>query len=235
MASITDLRCSRPVNDAGLARMAETSQTFVNISNGTTRGRDARSWILVPFDLAYRRNSPAGRRIATFARKPGPHRRHRGKIGWPAKKLALMEYPRAEKRKCSAISYVSTWHKICSLSERRDLDPRQSIRRRLVASVLTMMTAPLFAAQAHEACTAMHHNCEKIDALGPCCCGARSDSTPPRGSSDPSGAGAASTHSVAVVGATFSLPPAVVMVVHEGPPPLAHPLDLPILFSDLRI
>lgn len=105
----------------------------------------------------------------------------------------------------------------------------------LVTSVLTMMTAPLFAMPEHEVCAAMHHNCARVDALGPCCCGSRSDSTPPRAPSAPGAAGADSTHNVAVVGVTFVLPPTWALLVPEGPPPLAQPLDLPILFSDLRI
>jgi hypothetical protein len=105
----------------------------------------------------------------------------------------------------------------------------------VVASVLAMMTGPLFAGPSHEVCNAMHHKCAKIDALAACCCGDRSDLTPSRVASDRTIAGADTTQRVAIVPRTFSLAAVVAVFVHEGRPPLARPHDLPVLFSDLRL
>jgi hypothetical protein len=103
----------------------------------------------------------------------------------------------------------------------------------LILSILTMMTAPLFAAAAHDVCDAMDHGCAKIDALA-CCCSDRSDSKPSQIPSDRTAA-TDSMHSVAVVGSAFHVPAVPVSLAHEGRPPLARPPDFRILFSDLRI
>ena len=105
----------------------------------------------------------------------------------------------------------------------------------LVTSFLVMTTAPLFAAPSHEVCDAMAHGCAKIEAVTSCCCGEPSDVNPSRVPSDRTAAGTDSMHSVAVLSRTLNPPAVVAVFVHEGPPPLAGPLDLRILFSDLRI
>jgi len=103
----------------------------------------------------------------------------------------------------------------------------------LIASLVTMMGGPLLAASPHEVCDAMRHRCEKIDALASCCCGDRSDNDRSR---VPSGRAELTDPSHAVVDSVPVAEPAVtVLFVREGPPPLARPPDLRILFSDLRI
>ena len=103
----------------------------------------------------------------------------------------------------------------------------------LVTSVLMMTTVSLFAAPSHEVCDAMGHACAKVEAS--CCCGDSSDSNPSRVPSERTSAGTDSTHSIAVASVAFNVPAVIAMFVHDGPPPLAGPLDLRILFSDLRI
>ena len=102
----------------------------------------------------------------------------------------------------------------------------------LVASILTMATAPLFAAP-HDVCNAMRHGCGKSGVLT-CCCGDRSDSKPSQVPSDRTAA-TDSIHSVAVLGVVFHTPAILVSFVHEGRPHLARTPDFRILFSDLRI
>jgi hypothetical protein len=99
--------------------------------------------------------------------------------------------------------------------------------------MVTMMGGPLVAAAPHEVCGAMHHACDKIDALAACCCGDRSDTNPlrvPAGRAEITG----SPH-VAITVAPFVPPAVTVLFVREGLPALARPPDLRILFSDLRL
>jgi hypothetical protein len=103
----------------------------------------------------------------------------------------------------------------------------------LIAAIVTMMGGPLVAAAPHEMCDAMYHACDKIDALASCCCGDRSDNNPLR---VPSGrAEVTGSHHAVVAVMPVVLPAIMVMFVREGPPALARPPDLPILFSDLRL
>jgi hypothetical protein len=103
----------------------------------------------------------------------------------------------------------------------------------LAASILAVTTAPLFAAQSHEVCDAMRHGCASIDALASCCCNG-SDTNPsrvPPGRADVT----ISPQAMPALAVAFAMPAMVVAFVREGPPELARPLDLRILFSDLRI
>ena len=105
----------------------------------------------------------------------------------------------------------------------------------LVASVLSMTTGPLFATPPHEFCDARQHGCSNIDAVASCCCGEQSESNPSRTPADRNAAGAALTPGLTAASFTLDAPAVLMLVVHEGRPPLDRPLDLRILFSDLRI
>jgi hypothetical protein len=103
----------------------------------------------------------------------------------------------------------------------------------LIASILAMTAGPLLAAQSHDVCDAERHGCASIDALASCCCNG-SDANPsrvPAGRTDV----AISPQAMPVLAVAFAMPAMAVAFVREGPPDLARPPDLSVLFSDLRI
>jgi len=112
---------------------------------------------------------------------------------------------------------------------------RKALSAVLVASILSLTSAPLLAAPSHEICDAMHHGCAKVDAVVSCCCGDRSEATPPRVPSLRADAADDSIHSVAAAAVTFDIPLFTVTFSREGPSTVVRPPDLSILFGDLRL
>jgi hypothetical protein len=103
----------------------------------------------------------------------------------------------------------------------------------LAASILAMTAGPLLAAQSHDVCDAAHHGCASIGALASCCCNG-SDTNPSRVPAGRTNV-TASPQAMPVLAVAFAMPAMVAVVVREGPPDLARPPDLRILFNDLRI
>ena len=111
----------------------------------------------------------------------------------------------------------------------------------LVVSLLSMSAGSAFAGPVrHVACAAREHDCAKVPVLTNRCCGDHGDvSNPPATTTerdDAMGAGPAGIGQVASVhpSITFASDRLNVSPV-DASPPLNHPLDLPVLFSDLRL
>jgi hypothetical protein len=103
----------------------------------------------------------------------------------------------------------------------------------LAASILAMTAGPLLAAQSHDVCDVAHHGCTSISALTSCCCNG-ADTNPsrvPAGRTDT----AMSPQAMPAIAVVFVMPAMTIALVRQGPPNLARPPDLRILFSDLRI
>jgi hypothetical protein len=103
----------------------------------------------------------------------------------------------------------------------------------LIASILAMATAPLFAAQSHDVCDAMRHGCASINALASCCCNG-ADGYPSKAPSTRADV-ASPPHAAPAAAVAFAMPAVTVALVREGPPDLVRPPDFRILFSDLRL
>jgi hypothetical protein len=109
----------------------------------------------------------------------------------------------------------------------------RSFSAMLIASILAMATAPLFAAQSHDVCDAMRHGCASINALASCCCNG-ADGYPSKAPSARADV-ASPPHAVSAAVVAFDMPAIVVVFVREGPPALVRPQDFRILFRDLRL
>ena len=133
----------------------------------------------------------------------------------------------------SRFSRPTSWHGLCSYLG-IVTTTRKNTPVLLIVSFLAMMGGPLFAASPHELCDAMHHACEKLEAVTSCCCGDRSEINPsqvPLGRVDVPDC----AHALTVAAVTFQLPVVTSMFIPVGAPLLERPPDLRILFSDLRI
>jgi len=103
----------------------------------------------------------------------------------------------------------------------------------LIASLMALMGGPLAAASPHEVCDAMHHACDKVEALASCCCGDRSDANPSR---VPTGRIELTNILDAVIAPIPAfIPTMTALVLHDRLPSIGRPPNLPILFSDLRL
>ena len=108
----------------------------------------------------------------------------------------------------------------------------------VLVSLLTVSGGRLFAAGLnHLACAAKHHDCAKVPILTQCCCGEHGDVLAlPVTTTDRDDVVAAGSLKVGV-GAAVVPSPRVSPAAHavDTSPPLDHPLDLPVLFGDLRL
>ena len=109
----------------------------------------------------------------------------------------------------------------------------------LLVSLVMVSGGRLFAAGVtHLACAAKGHGCARVPILTQCCCGEHGDDVlaPPVTTTDRDDVMPAAALRVGVGAAVVPLPP-VPPVFHTvgTSPPLDHHLDLPVLFSDLRL
>lgn len=115
------------------------------------------------------------------------------------------------------------------------------LRKTLSVAVITVLafsaSGPVMAGVVHRACAAKHHGCAHEIQLTQCCCGEHGDVTN-AANVPPAGAGIIGDECTAVLClfCTVATPSAHVgFEQSDNAPPLAHPLDLPILFADLRL
>jgi len=105
----------------------------------------------------------------------------------------------------------------------------------IIAVIVVTNGAVLFAAEQHDACAMVHHDCERTPTIRPCCCDGHTSSNQ-----------GAPVESRVQVGADVSAVPLVLasvtptdahhlsVHVHTSPPRIV-PLDLPTLFAALLI